>query len=386
MEIVDIEAYAVNMPVISLDDGGIAPYVTNHGQVENVDRVVVRVETDEGITGWGEMRVFLSPHSTITILEDGIAPWVIGHSPFEVDALRRQIFIEYTNTDMFFAPIEIACWDIVGKAVDKPIYELLGGWTAPNPTTRMGEPGNQTAEDVDVAYCLGILSPDESRVHAQKALDDGYTVLKTKAGRDWKQDAERIIAMHDEVDGQLDFRLDPNQGWRFDEAVRLGATLDDAGVYLQYMEQPIRVDTHGTLAKLRERTKQPIGPNEDTYIAHNLQEMIRRDALDVAVVDMTPAGGISAVRQLAGIAEDAGVPVAHHCAFDLGIRTAAIVHTVASVPGFNLPPDSTYYAWEDDIIEERLEVRDGAIPVPDEPGLGVTVDEDKLAEYRIDDT
>lgn len=384
MEIVELEAYAVNMPVISLDDGGIAPYVTNHGQVEDVDRIIVRVETDEGITGWGEMRVFLSPSSTITILEDGIAPWVIGHSPFEVDALRRQMFIEYTNTDMFFAPVEIACWDIIGKALDKPIYELLGGWTAPDPTARMGEPDHESVDAVDVAYCVGILSPEESREHARKALDEGFSVLKTKAGRDWKQDVERIIAMNDEVNGQLDFRLDPNQGWRFDEAIRVGSTLADAGVYLQYLEQPIRVDAHGTLAKLRERTGQPIGPNEDTYIVHNLREMIERDALDVAVVDMTPAGGIAAVRQLVGIAEDAGVPVAHHCAFDLGVRTAAIMHTVASVPGFNLPPDSTYYAWEDDILTERLEVQNGSIPVPDDPGLGVEVDEDKLQEYRID--
>lgn len=383
MEITNVEAHPVCMPVVPLKKGGIAPYVTNHGQVEEVDRMLVKVETDEGITGWGEMRMFLSAESTRAILEDGIAPWVIGHSPFEVEGLRRQMFIEYTNVDMFFAPIEIACWDIVGKALEKPIYELLGGWTAPMQTSRMGTPDYESVSDVPVAYCVGILTPEESRQHARRALEEGYPVLKTKAGRDWKQDVERIVAMDDEVDGQLDFRLDPNQGWRFDEAVRVAASLAEQGVYVQYLEQPIRVNAHGTLAKLRERTTQPIGPNEDTYIEHNLQEMIRRSALDVAVLDMTPAGGITAVRQLAGIAEDAGVPAAHHCAFDLGVRTAAIIHTVSSVPGFTLPPDSTYYAWEDDIITEPLSVDDGAIPVPDGPGLGVEVDMDKVEEYGI---
>jgi len=163
----------------------------------------------------------------------------------------------------------------------------------------------------------------------------------------------------------------------------VAAALADAGVYVQYLEQPIRVDSHGSLAKLRERTVQPIGPNEDTYIEHNLLDLIRRDALDVAVIDMTPAGGITGVRQLAGIAEDAGVPAAHHCAFDLGVRTAAILHTVSSVPGFTLPPDSTYYAWEDDILAEPLTVEDGAISVPEAPGLGVEVDMAKIDEYRI---
>jgi len=383
MEITGIEAYAVNVGVVDLSEGGIAPYVTNHGQVEDVDRMVIRVETDEGYTGWGEMRTFLSPESTRAVIEDGIEPWVVGRSPYEVESLRRQLFIEYTNADMFFAPIEIACWDIIGKDLGKPVYELLGGWTAPEATRRTVTPEHEETLSVDVAYCVGILSPEESREHAATALDEGFDVLKTKAGRDWREDVDRIVAMQDEVDGRLDFRLDPNQGWSLEDAVRVGAALEDAGVYLQYMEQPIRVDAHASLARLRQRTRQPIGPNEDTYIARNLRELIERGALDVAVLDMTPAGGITAVRQLAGIAEDAGVPAVHHCAFDLGIRTAAIAHTVSSVPGFTLPADTVYYAWEDDILAEQLTLEDGSIVVPDEPGLGVDVDRDKLEEYRV---
>lgn len=383
MEITQIEAFAVNVDVINLEDGGIAPYVTNHGEVSDVDRVLVRVDTDEGVSGWGEMRVFLSPSATISVLEDGIAPIVAGHSPFELESLRRLLFIEYTNVDMFFAPIEIACWDIVGKVLGKPVYELLGGWTAPNQTERRKDVEYDQTQAVDIAYCLGILSPDESRRHARNALKEGFNVLKTKAGRDWKQDVARVRAMDDEVNGELEFRLDPNQGWRLDEAVRVGAALANEGVYLQYLEQPIRVDAHESLAKLRERTPQPVGPNEDNYIAHNLRAMIERGALDVAVVDMTPVGGITGLRQLAGIAEDAGVPLVHHCAFDLGVRTAAITHAVTGIPGFSLPPDSTYYAWADDVIQEPFEVTNGTIPLRDKPGLAVEVDRDKLSEHSV---
>jgi L-alanine-DL-glutamate epimerase-like enolase superfamily enzyme len=383
MEITEVRAYAVNISVVDRSDGGIAPYVTNHGAETDVNRMIVRVDTDEGLTGWGEIRTFLSPESTRAILEDGIEPWVLGRSPYEVESLRRQLFIEYTNADMFFSPIEIACWDIVGKDLGKPIYELLGGWTAPEATGRTVAPEHEDTQRVPVAYCLGILSPEESREHAAHALEEGYPVLKTKAGRDWRQDVDRVVAMHDEVDGQLEFRLDPNQGWSLEDAVRVCARLEGEGVYLQYLEQPIRVDAHASLTRLRQRTTQPIGPNEDTYIARNLRKLIERGALDVAVLDMTPVGGISAVRQLAGIAEDAGVPAVHHCAFDLGIRTAAIAHTVSSVPGFTLPPDSVYYAWEDDVLEARLTLEDGQLDVPDRPGLGIDVDEDKLEEHRI---
>ncbi len=384
MEIASVDAIPVNVNVIDIEDGGIAPYKTNHGAVDTVTRVIVRVEADDGTVGWGEVRTFLSAAATVSVIEDGIAPIVEGHSPFEVESLRRLLFIEYTNADMFFAPVEVACWDIVGQTLEKPIYELLGGWTAPSTTNRQVDTDYDVERKADVAYCVGILSPEESRPHAARAVAEGFDVLKTKAGRDWQQDVDRIIAMDDEADGELEFRLDPNQGWRFDEAVRVGARLADAGIYLQYMEQPIRIDTHTDLARLRERLSQPIGPNEDTYVKHNLQSLIKHGAADVAVVDLTPAGGIAGLRQQVAVAEEAGLGVAHHCAFDLGIRTAAILHAVVGIPGFSLPADTVYYAWEDDVIEDPFEIEDGQIAVPDGPGLGIDVDLDKIEKYRID--
>jgi len=165
--------------------------------------------------------------------------------------------------------------------------------------------------------------------------------------------------------------------------VRVGAMLEDENIYLQYMEQPIRVDTHKSLTRLRQRLRQPIAPNEDTYISHNIQSLVEASAMDVGVIDLTPAGGISGVRQQAAVLEDAGVPFTHHCAFDLGIRTAAILHAFTGIPGFSLPPDSTYYGWEADIIQTPFEVTDGCLPAPQGPGLGIDVDADAIDEYRL---
>ena len=388
MEIRDVTATTVAMPLVELDEPlGIGPYVTNHGQVDSMERVLVEVETDEGISGWGEMRTFLSPAATESIIEDGVGPLIKGQSPFETERLRRQVFIEYTNIELFFSAVETACWDIVGKALNKPVFELLGGATAPYQTTAMnanaGTQESETDRAVEFAFCLGILPPAESRAKAREAVDAGFSVLKTKAGRDWKQDVARIQAMDDEVDGELEFRLDPNQGWSLDQAVRVGAALEDAEIYLQYMEQPIRVNSHDALATLRQRLRQPIAPNEDTYIPNNLRSLIEAGAMDVAVLDLTPAGGISGLRQQAAIVEDAGIPYTHHCAFDLGIRTAAILHAVHGLPGFSLPPDTTYYAWEDDIITDPFNLTDGTMTVPNEPGLGITIDHDTIEEYQV---
>lgn len=388
MEITGVTATTVDMPLIDVEEPlGIGPYVTNHGQVKSMERVLVEVETDEGISGWGEMRTFLTATATESVIEDGIAPLIEGQSPFEVERLRRQVFIEYTNVELFFAAVETACWDIVGQSLGKPIYELLGGSTAPDQTSAMNAAASgrePTADqEIEFAFCLGILPTSESREKAREALDAGFSVLKTKAGRDWQQDVARITAMHDEVNGELEFRLDPNQGWSLDQAVRVGAHLEDAGVYLQYLEQPIRVNAHESLATLRKRVQHPIAPNEDTYIPNNLQSLVETGAMDVAVLDLTPAGGISGLRQQASIVEDAGIPFTHHCAFDLGIRTAAILQAVSGLPGFSLPPDTAYYAWEDDIIETRFDATDGTMTARDAPGLGIDVDRDLIAEYQV---
>lgn len=384
MEITDVSAYPVRVPLRSRNEGGIAPYVTNHNSIEAMERVLVRVDTDEGVHGWGEVRTYLSPSATVSVIEEGVAPLVTGWSPFELERIQRAVFMEYANPSLFFAPVETACWDIVGKTLDRPVYELLGGWTAPSTEGRRRDAAAADRSAVPAAYCLGILSPEESAEHAQYAREQGYSVLKTKAGRDWRQDVERIIAMHEAVDGELEFRLDPNQGWRLDEAVRVAATLEDAGIYLQYMEQPIRVDDHGSLSHLRKRTRQPIAGNEDTYIPNNPMKLVRNDAVDVAVVDFTPLGGISGLRKAAATLEAGNIPLAHHCAMDLGVRTAAIVHAVRGIPGFDLPMDTTYYAWEDDVIETPLDIEDGSIETPDGAGLGVEVDPDTVAEYAIE--
>ena len=387
MQITHVSAIPVTVPLESIERGGCAPYRTNHGELQEMDRILVRVETDEDDVGWGEVRAFLSPEATVSVIEDGIAPLIVGQSPFEIEKLRRQVFIEYTNANMFLAPVETACWDIVGKALERPVYELLGGNTADHQTSmKHREHVDEDADDqtVEFAYALGIFPPEESREYARRALDDGYSVLKTKAGRDWQDDVERVRAMHDEVDGRLEFRIDPNQGWTVEDAVRVGAMLEDDGIYLQYMEQPIRVDNHLSLASLRSRTCQPIAANEDTYIPRNLREMIDVGAIDVGVVDLTPSGGISGVRHLASIAESGGISLAHHCAFDLGIRTAAILHTVASTPAINLPSDTAYFGWENDVIETPFSIDDGLMEVPDGPGLSVTVDRDAVDRYRQD--
>lgn len=369
MEITDIEAIPITADVKPLGEpAGIAPYVTSGGQVEAAQRMLIRIDTDTDISGWGEMMVEMDPVAMKTLLEREVAPKLIGCDVWETESAVQDHRYFYVDIASLYGGVEMAMWDAFGKHLGTPVHQLFGG---------------KRSDTVETAYCVGILDAEASREHARYAIDEGYSVLKTKGGRDWKQDIERIIAMDDEADGELDFRIDPNQAWSFEEAVRVGARLEDEGVYVQYLEQPIRIETYGAYQRLRERLRQPIGANDDTYFAHNLYHLVKNDAIDVGVVDVVPSG-MTGIRRLAGVAADAGISLAHHCGFDLGIKTAAMLHTVASTAAFNLPPDSVYYAWEDNIVEDPFTIDEGELTVPDDPGLGVDVDLSKIDELRID--
>ena len=303
------------------------------------------------------------------MIEDVIAPQIVGREVKDLRTIMESFYFPYAKIRPFLGAVETALWDALGKQLDASLSTLFGG---------------RTTDRVEVAYCLGIMDPEASRKFVRRAYDAGFQTLKTKAGQNPHTDVDRLIAMHNEVDGEMEFRIDPNQGWSANEAVRVGARLEDAGVYLQYLEQPCRLASPGTFKRLRQRLRTPIAVNEDTYFDGNLYAHLREDAVDVAVVDHVPAGGIAAVKNYASSAKDAGVSVAYHSGFDLGIKTAAMLHTVATTPAIDLPPDSVYYAWEDYLVEDPPVFKNGSLPVPDGPGLGINVDEAKIEEYRID--
>lgn len=369
MEVATIDVIPVEMNVTELDDGGIAPYKGKFSSVERVERILIRLETADRIIGWGEIRPSPSVESTIAILQNDVIPEAVGRAVWEIESFAKSFHYEYLELNSYVAGVEMAMWDALGTHLDVPLHQLLGG---------------KCTEKVPVASTLGILGPDRSRKYARRALDQGYDVLKLKGGRDWQTDVDRVIAMHDEVDGQLEFRLDPNQGWNFEDAVRVGAKLEDAGIYLQYLEQPIRIDSFGTYKRLRNRLSTPVGINEDAYLPRNLTHLLREDAIDVAVVDLVPAGGILALKSQASVAAEHGISIAHHDGFDLGIKKAAVLHTVASTPAINLAVDTVYPAWDDYLLGTPLTVSDGVMVVPDGPGFGITVDEAKIDQYRVD--
>lgn len=366
MKIQNIEIFPVIVPVIPLEKGGIAPYRGSQDKIgtTKATSLIFKVTTDEGIVGWGEMNAIISTKLTFALLEEYIKPLVIGKSPFDIRKIMGEFSPVYNpqiNTKSFLTGIEMACWDIMGKATDQPVYDLLGG---------------KVRDRIDIAYALGILGIEETKEKIVQIKEEGYRTLKTKGGKDVNADIKRAKAMREAGGEDFEFRVDMNQGYDTLQALKYLRGVDEYS--LQFIEQPIKVNKFDDLKSLRERTGVPIGINEDCYIPNNLMQAIKRGCIDVAIVDFEPLGGISELVRLHHLAEEADLPLAHHCGWDMGVKTAAILHATSTMPNFSYPMDSTYPAHADDVLVERIQIDNGSYVIPNGPGLGVEVDEEKL--------
>src|SRR5699024_5002674 len=372
MKIQNIEMIPIEVPVIPLEKGGIAPYRWSQDKVgtTKATSLIFKVTTDDGVIGWGEMNPIISNKLTFALLEDYIKPLVIGKSPFDIRKIMSEfspIYNPQINTKSFMTGIELACWDIMGKVTNKPVYELLGG---------------KVRDRVEIAYTLGILGIEETKEKIAQIKEEGYRTLKTKGGQDVNFDIKRARAMRRAGGEDFEFRVDMNQGYDTLQALKYLTGVEEYS--LQLIEQPIKVNKLDDLKSLRERTRVPIGINEDCYIPNNLMQAIKKECIDVAVVDFEPLGGISELVRLHHLAEEADLPLVHHCGWDMGVKTAAILHSTSTMPNFSYPMDSTYPAHADDVLAKRLQIDNGSYVIPEGPGLGIEIDEEKLKHLTID--
>jgi L-alanine-DL-glutamate epimerase-like enolase superfamily enzyme len=358
MKITQLHALLVRIP----QKPPIAPYQSRYRASSEKEALLVRLETDSGLVGWGETPVDWISKSFEGAPEDQLRRQAVGRDPFDLEAW----YAENTLGSYLASGVEMAMWDLIGQALRQPLYKLLGG---------------AVRKKIELAACMGIRPYDEAKAIARQYLDQGFTTLKTKAGRRAEEDLEMVRGIRDGVGDKLKLRIDPNQGYAPEVAFPLARDLEK--YHLEYFEQPMPLGLIADAARLRRRTTTPIALNESVTTPEVVLQILQLHAAGVILPDTYQCFGILGVKKVAALAEAAGVPCVFHCAHDLGLKTAAMLHVVASTPGFTLANDCTYYGLEDDIITPLHRIERGYMAVPEGPGLGVTVDEKKVAKYRI---
>lgn len=358
MKITGARAFHVRIP----QKPPIAPYQSRYRATSEKEAVLVRLETDTGHVGWGETPVDWLNQSFQGAPEEHIRGAVLGCDPFALEAW----YAEQDLGEFLGSAVEMAFWDIIGKVTGRPLYELLGG---------------MVRDRIELAACMGIRPYDEAKEIARGYLEQGFSTLKTKAGRNPEEDLEMVRGIRDGVGDRLKLRIDPNQGYSPDVAFPLAKDLEPYN--LEYFEQPMPASCIGEAARLRKRTSTPIALNETVTTSEVVLQVLQLGAADVLLPDTHQCGGILAVKKIAALAEAAGVPCVFHCSHDLGLKTAAMLHVVASTPCFSLANDCTYYGLVDDVLTEMHRIENGTMPVPKGPGLGVSVDEAKVKKYQV---
>ena len=346
----------------------------------NLTYVVVR--TDEGLEGVGEVRMINHTDALLGYLKEAYPNHVAGADPFAIEALvRRMQRNDYARAGQIamsaIAVIEMACWDIVGKALGQPVYRLLGGPVRERIATYAN--GWYTVER----------TPEEFRAAAQRARAKGYDAVKLDPFGDAyyelpAAERRRAIALVEAVrDGMgPDGEVFVEMHGRFTPAVAIGIAKDLAPFRPGWIEEPVPPENLKALAKVARKVDVPIATGERIHARHEYRELFELGAADIVQPDLTMCGGILETRKIASWAESYYVLVAPH---NVGgaVSTAACLHLAAATPNFKTLEHFNDFA--EPFIKAAApgnpEVASGSFPLPSGPGLGVTLDRDVIREH-----
>lgn len=380
MKIVDLEAFEVAIPFH-------APILSAFGVSYPARiRTFIQVHTDDGLVGAGESGPSaVHPYSLRSLpqrFEKVVKPAILGEDPTDRHWLRRKLFHSAEST-----AIEIACWDLLAQKAGVPLYRLLGG---------QGQ-----RESVPIAgYCFFRLpnQQDEGAVTLEsmpehcRSLQEryGFETLKVKLGaHPAAQEVEAVARVREAVGGEIHLRVDPNGSWSLPTALRAIKRLDP--VDLEYVEEPTRVLGKGdatvntaSLRRLRSASATPVAADH-CYRSDLLAQIIRDDSADVVLADLFGCGGIEDTMHYCRTAGTFGLGVALHSGTELGVGQVAKVHIHAALrEEIRFAGDAIYTEYVDDVLAgDPLTVVNGGMRVPQEPGLGVKLSDEKLAKWEL---
>jgi muconate cycloisomerase len=370
MKITSIETIPINVP-IRPDKATIG----GRGAHTESPFLIVLVHTDEGITGLGEVSCtpLWSGEDQVTaahFIHYLLTPLLIGESPLDRTRLTRVMRSTLANNPFTRAGVELALWDIAGKAAGLPLYQLLGG---------------AVREEVRTKYSVSGLEPARAAAIAAWAVEQGFTAMKVKVGMDPAADLERVREVQRAVGEDVLLGVDANGGWTPAVAVRMLPHLVELGI--AFVEQPVPAGDHRWLADVRRASSLPVVADESLSTSSDALSLIQAGAADMFSIYVGMGGGLQEAAAVAQIGEAASIPGTIGSNLELGIAQAAMIHLAIAAPGIRpdiIPCDIiSCFFYEHDIVLEPLPVVGGRAGKLERPGLGVELDPDAVERFRV---
>jgi len=337
--------------------------------------LLVRIHTDEGLVGLGEVSCTpgWSGEDQVTaahLIAEYIAPRLIGEDPTAVERLTAIIRIAVANNPFTKSGLEIALWDLLGKSVGLPIYRLLGG---------------PVRDFVPTKFSVSGLAPERAAAIAAWAVAQGFRTMKVKVGIEPEGDIARVRAVREAVGPAVRLGVDANGGWSARTAIRTIRRLEEFNIY--FAEQPVPDLDVAWLTDVRAHVQVPVMADESIYTLQDAMAVVRAGAADVLSVYIGKGGGIGPARKVAAVAEAAGLTCTIGSNLEMGVASAAMIHLAMATPGIGaeeFPCDIlSPFLYEGDVLTEPLPIIAGSARPTEQPGLGVALDEEKVAHYRV---
>lgn len=362
------------------------PFAFSQGWVNQRCATLVEVITDEGVTGWGEAfaQGLEPPEIAATVIDRALRPLVVGQDPLATEVLWHRMYHmtrDYGRKGSVISAIsaiDIALWDIAGKARGEPIHRLLGG--AFRGSVQPYATGFYRVEG----------QGEEERL-AREALDHfeaGFRLMKVKLGYGIDDDIRVMEAIADALgDRPVRLMVDSNHAYGRAEALRLGRALEAHD--LVWYEEPVVPEDLRGYRTLREQLTMPIAGGENEHTLFGFRELFAADAVDIAQPDLGSCGGITAARHITALAHASGVMVNPHV-WGSAVAQAASLQMLAAIPTTHhslfagapvLEYDRSSHPFRRQLVAQPVELVDGRVEVPTRPGLGIEIDRDVLARY-----
>lgn len=381
MKIVDLKIHLLQSPLAQ-------PFAFSQGWVNRRSATLLEVTTDEGIVGWGEAfaQGLEPPQIAAAAIEYALKPLLMGADPLATEVLWHRMYHmtrDYGRKGSVLAAIsavDIALWDIAGKAYGHPIHRLLGG----------------AFRDKVQVYATGfyrISGRGEAGRLAEESLGHhaaGFRAMKVKLGYGVRDDIEVMDAIGKALAGrEVTLMVDTNHAYGVGEAIQLGRAL--APYDLRWYEEPVAPEDLAGYREVRQAVSMPVAGGENEHSLFGFREFLGQRCVDIAQPDLGSCGGITAARHIIALAHAHGVQVNPHV-WGSAIAQAASLQLIAAVPVahhsvFAQEPifeyDRSSHPFRQHLIAQPLEQHDGWLQVPDRPGLGVEVDRDILRRYAI---
>lgn len=357
------------------------PFAYSRAWYDNHTAMLVEIETDQGLVGWGEC---YGPARTTAAVVDNIAPWLIGENPLRTDFIWQMICARLRDHGhkgvaiQSLSGIDIALWDIKGKYFDVPVHQLLGGaqrtevvaYATGLPRRKSGDPIGYLAEEA-AAY-----------------VADGFSAVKLKVGFGVEEDVAATRVVREAIGPTVGLMVDANQAYDAVAAIRLGRMIEQHDI--GWFEEPVRPEDIQGYRAVKGALSMPIAGGECEFTRFGFRDLFVARALDIAQPDTGGAGGLSECKKIADMAEAFGIRYIPHV-WGTGIAIAASLHLLAVLPPHTSPSlnpiapilefDRTEHPIRQAILSEPIEHVRGIVRVPDGPGLGIEIDRKALTRF-----